>query len=85
MKLNLTKNWIAKILSLLLATAIWFLIRDYLLSNYLVSPRTSGADGGKAETRPSEFVVEVSGRDSEGQPILSIKQIPKAKPVSEPH
>jgi hypothetical protein len=30
MKLNLTKNWIAKILSLLLATAIWFLIKDHL-------------------------------------------------------
>jgi hypothetical protein len=30
MKLNLAHNWIAKILSLLLAIAIWFLIRDHL-------------------------------------------------------
>ena len=30
MKLNLANNWIAKILSLLLATAIWFLIKDHL-------------------------------------------------------
>lgn len=30
MKLNLAHNWIAKILSLLLATAIWFLIKDHL-------------------------------------------------------
>jgi YbbR domain-containing protein len=32
MKLNLSNNWIAKILSLLLATAIWFLIKDHLAS-----------------------------------------------------
>lgn len=30
MKLNLAHNWIAKILSLLLATAIWFLIKKHL-------------------------------------------------------
>ena len=30
MKLTLGKNWIAKILSLLLAIAIWFLIKDHL-------------------------------------------------------
>lgn len=30
MKLNLTHNWIAKVLSLLLAIAIWFLIKDHL-------------------------------------------------------
>jgi hypothetical protein len=30
MRLKLTKNWVAKILSLLLATAIWFLIKGYL-------------------------------------------------------
>ena len=30
MILNLPHNWIAKILSLLLATAIWFLIKENL-------------------------------------------------------
>ncbi|GAA5118065.1 hypothetical protein GCM10023212_07990 [Luteolibacter yonseiensis] len=30
MKLNLLHNWVAKILSLLLATAIWFLIKEHL-------------------------------------------------------
>ena len=30
MRLKLTKNWVAKVLSLLLATAIWFLIKGYL-------------------------------------------------------
>ena len=30
MKLNLAHNWIAKVLSLLLAIAIWFLIKDHL-------------------------------------------------------
>lgn len=29
-RLNLAHNWIAKILSLLLAMAIWFLIKDNL-------------------------------------------------------
>ena len=33
MKLTLGKNWIAKILSLLLAIAIWFLIKDHLHSS----------------------------------------------------
>jgi hypothetical protein len=33
MKLNLTHNWIAKVLSLLLAIAIWFLIKDHLRRN----------------------------------------------------
>jgi hypothetical protein len=31
MKKALRKNWIPKIVSLLLAIAIWFLIRDYLV------------------------------------------------------
>jgi len=30
MKLNLHHNWLAKLLSLLLATAIWFLIKEHL-------------------------------------------------------
>jgi hypothetical protein len=30
MKLTLPNNWIAKALSLLLATAIWFLIKEHL-------------------------------------------------------
>jgi YbbR domain-containing protein len=33
MNLNLPNNWIAKILSLLLAIAIWFLIKQNLASN----------------------------------------------------
>lgn len=33
MKLNLAHNWLAKILSLLLAIAIWFLIKVNLESN----------------------------------------------------
>jgi hypothetical protein len=33
MKLNPSKNWIAKVLSLLLATAIWFLIKNHLDSD----------------------------------------------------
>lgn len=33
MKLKLSHNWIAKILSLLLAIAIWFLIKENLKSN----------------------------------------------------
>jgi hypothetical protein len=33
MKFNPTHNWLAKILSLLLATAIWFLIKENLESN----------------------------------------------------
>jgi hypothetical protein len=33
MKLNLAHNWIAKVLSLLLAIAIWFLIKDHLAKN----------------------------------------------------
>jgi hypothetical protein len=33
MKLNLAHNWLAKLLSLLLATAIWFLIKDHLVSS----------------------------------------------------
>ena len=33
MKLTLPNNWIAKALSLLLATAIWFLIKDHLATN----------------------------------------------------
>ena len=32
MKLKLTKNWIAKFLSLLMATGIWFLIKSHLTS-----------------------------------------------------
>ena len=42
MKLNLAHNWIAKILSLLLATAIWFLIKEHLASGgdvYSNAPR----------------------------------------------
>jgi len=39
MKLHLTKNWIAKILSLLLATAIWFLIKDHLKESSSPIPR----------------------------------------------
>ncbi|MGC4014908.1 MAG: hypothetical protein QM755_10400 [Luteolibacter sp.] len=35
----------------------------------------------ETEARPSEFQVEVLERDGEGQPILSIKPIPKAKPA----
>ncbi len=30
MKISLPKNWIAKLLALLLAVAIWFLIKDHL-------------------------------------------------------
>ena len=30
MKLTLPKHWVAKLLSLALAIAIWFLIKDYL-------------------------------------------------------
>lgn len=33
MKLKMTKNWIAKILSLLLAIAIWYLIKRNLADN----------------------------------------------------
>ena len=32
MKLKLSKNWIAKILCLLLATGIWFLIKSNLVN-----------------------------------------------------
>ena len=39
MKLTLGKNWIAKILSLLLAIAIWFLIQDHLRSYEPKPPR----------------------------------------------
>jgi hypothetical protein len=42
MKLNLTHNWIAKVLSLLLAIAIWFLIKDHLAKSadpYFNAPR----------------------------------------------
>ena len=38
MKMNLTKNWIAKILSLLLAIAIWFLINEHLKRGGAVAP-----------------------------------------------
>jgi hypothetical protein len=33
MKLTLPHNWIAKVLSLLLATAIWFLIKEHLATS----------------------------------------------------
>jgi YbbR domain-containing protein len=33
MKIHPTKNWIARILSLLLAIAIWFLIKQNLADN----------------------------------------------------
>jgi YbbR domain-containing protein len=40
MKLTLPKNWIAKILSLLLAIAIWFLIKNHLaMEPYQNAPR----------------------------------------------
>jgi YbbR domain-containing protein len=42
MKMNLAHNWISKILSLLLAIAIWFLIKDHLAKNadaYSNAPR----------------------------------------------
>ncbi len=40
MKLNLTKNWVAKILSLLLAIVIWFLIKENLKNDggYVIPP-----------------------------------------------
>jgi YbbR domain-containing protein len=46
MKLKLSKTWIAKILSLLLAIAIWFLIKQNLASN-----------GGFMEKPPRAFPV----------------------------
>jgi uncharacterized protein YpmB len=40
MKLTLPHNWIAKILSLLLAIAIWFLIKNHLaMEPYQNAPR----------------------------------------------
>ena len=42
MKLKLSKNWIAKILCLLLATGIWFLIKSNL----------ENPQGNKAEKAP---------------------------------
>ena len=39
MKMNLAHNWIAKILSLLLAIAIWFLIKHNLNTNTEPAPR----------------------------------------------
>ena len=50
MKLKLSKNWIAKILCLLLATGIWFLIKSHLGtapgdgSGYPVAPRATPVD-----------------------------------------
>lgn len=46
MRLNLTHNWIAKILSLLLAIAIWFLIKQTLEHD----------DGGYYDTPPNTIV-----------------------------
>ena len=47
MKLNLAHNWIAKVLSLLLAIAIWFLIKDHLATSadpYSNAPRARVVD-----------------------------------------
>jgi YbbR domain-containing protein len=54
MKLNLAHNWIAKILSLLLAIAIWFLIKNNL----------AGGDGLFEKTPPRALIVpeQRSGR-----------------------
>jgi hypothetical protein len=46
LKVKLSKNWIAKLLSLLLATVIWFLIKDTLKSS-----------GGFAEPPPRAIPV----------------------------
>lgn len=54
MKLNLSHNWVAKILSLLLATAIWFLIKEHLDSG-----GESFANAPKAKVvKESESYVE---------------------------
>jgi len=51
MKMNLPKNWIAKVLSFLLAVAIWFLIRDHLKEG-----------GGNPSVPPRAIVVPEPGR-----------------------
>ncbi len=48
MNLNLPNNWIAKILSLLLATAIWFLIKDHLKT-------IEGTDPPRARIVPEDW------------------------------
>ena len=50
MKLNLAHNWIAKVLSLLLATAIWFLIKKHL------------AEREEMENPPRARIVEEPGK-----------------------
>jgi YbbR domain-containing protein len=55
MKLTLPHNWIAKILSLLLAIAIWFLIKNHLATNvepYLNAPRARVIDGPPHQAPP---------------------------------
>lgn len=47
MKLNLAHNWVAKILSLILAIAIWYLIKQNLNNN-----------GGFIEPPPRAIPVE---------------------------
>ena len=47
MKLKLTKNWIAKILCLLLATGIWFLIKSNL-----VKPLEKDAENSPPKATP---------------------------------
>ena len=50
MKLKLSKNWIAKLLSLLLASGIWFLIKSHLSTppldgeGYPLAPRAMPVD-----------------------------------------
>ena len=58
MKLNLAHNWIAKILSLLLAIAIWFLIKDHL-------ERTMDGPSGKP---PKAIPVDELKLDRPGKP-----------------
>lgn len=48
MKLNPSKNWIAKILSLLLAIAIWYLIKTTIIAN-----------GGFMDKQPRAVPVQV--------------------------
>ena len=50
MKTTLPKNWIAKLLFLLLAVAIWFLIKDHL-----------NETGGKPAVPPPMIVVPEPG------------------------
>ena len=38
LKTTLTKNWMAKILSLILAIAIWYLIKQNLTGGFSVTP-----------------------------------------------